>query len=725
MSSKMNPTNPRRRRRLPATLTLIALTLFLVVFLLPGAGAQRRKTIGEEKVSLPPTILPIGNACCGKKPPLKSVPNYATTYGTFTGQVAIVTGWGDAPGKPALTIIDLKNQNQVGVPLGNAWTTGPPTNYYSHSLWTKAYLGDVFGLTLDNIGNIFVATTRVYGTANLGSNSITPGSPGAGDIYKIDANTGNVTRFVQTVAANHYTSGNKIPSTGPSLGNIHYSCSYDKFYVSNFEDGDIYRIDAAGTILSRWDHGQNLSTPIADSQTNGFTALGRRTWAVQVYNGRMYYSVWWEDIYRPSGHDNEIWSVGLNAAGDFVGAAQLEISVPPLVAGGAVSSPVSDISFTSAGKMLLAERTMTADASSYAHSSRLLEYTFSTGIWVPSLPTKFSIGTYGTQTNSAGGVDFDNGPNGRVWGTGDAIHFTSGDYIYGIQGTPVGGGTQANSILIDLDNDTQSGDKTYIGDVEIPCYECNGPPKPVISGPDTTCGPGTYCTKTASGVTYSWNVTGGTVQQTPTGCIKVTWGGPGTPKTITVTATDASGCTSTTTLTLKDCDVLHQGDCCTEFKGTAELKSLIHKGNGVYDFTATVTSSNPNIIRVTADIISTSLTYSAPTCGTAGPVNGYVLSAANAGTLTGSVPVANGHEAIWYGAATTINGVSFPMQIKFPPPPVGHCRDYLTFCVKYTFTDKFCKTCEVIVCYGPFQRGGIIKINDDIKSMTLDQSVAP
>jgi hypothetical protein len=221
----------------------------------------------------------------------------------------------------------------------------------------------------------------------------------------------------------------------------------------------------------------------------------------------------------------------------------------------------------------------------------------------------------------------------------------------------------------------------------------------------------------APGVTYTWSVTGGAGQVLANGgCINVMWGfDPG--KSVTVTATDAAGCTTTTTLNLKDCDI-NPGECCKDFRAKTDLKSLTHAGNGVYNFTATLSVNRPDIIRVTANVISSSLTYSPATCGTAGPVNSYVTGAQNAGSFAASIPAANGREVIWHGPAANIGGLDFPIQIKFPPPS-NLCSDYPTFCVKYTFTDRNCKTCEVIRCYGPFKRGGPIKTFDEIKDIKL------
>ena len=69
--------------------------------------------------------------------------------------------------------------------------------------------------------------------------------------------------------------------------------------------------------------------------------------------------------------------MGLLPNGDFTGSARREISIHPLT--GTNAMPVSDISFSPTGTMLLAERTMTDETTSNAHQSRALEYTLVAG----------------------------------------------------------------------------------------------------------------------------------------------------------------------------------------------------------------------------------------------------------------------------------------------------------------------------------------------------------
>src|SRR5207244_1999666 len=131
-------------------------------------------------------------------------------------------------------------------------------------------------------------------------------------------------------------------------------------------------------------------------------------------------------------------------------------------------------SFSTAGRMLLGERTMMTATDPLAHISRVLEYQCAGGCWTPA--NNYAVG-YGFPENAAGGVDYDRYPFaggmlGRVWASGDHLHAGSPypDIIYGYQGfRPVGGGI-TTSVLIDGDANILTGDKTSYGDIE--CVGC-------------------------------------------------------------------------------------------------------------------------------------------------------------------------------------------------------------------------------------------------------------
>ena len=106
---------------------------------------------------------------------------------------------------PVMGIVDinapmLPNQNSAP-PMYH----GPAGNE-----WTKQKLGNIFGVTLDGLGNIFVTATSAYQV-----DYYTPAGPGA--IYKIANGTGVVSTFAVLL------------NTAPSLGNITYDSATRMF----------------------------------------------------------------------------------------------------------------------------------------------------------------------------------------------------------------------------------------------------------------------------------------------------------------------------------------------------------------------------------------------------------------------------------------------------------------------------------------------------------------
>jgi hypothetical protein len=364
-------------------------------------------------------------------------------YANFLDRtVAIVThnNWDPPPIDYSLTIVDI---------------SGPPPppniNYfapiYHQPAWTKTNLGRIFGLTLDSDGNIYVAPTTVYGA-----------NPSPATIKRIDRETGEISNFAT------------LPNNGPALGNINYDCVSQTLYASNHEDGRIYQLAMDGTVVSTYHHATGDVTlgPANDpGEPNGvFAPLGERVWAVQSHAARLYYSVWWEDSGRQNAiESNEIWSVAY-VDEDGVpdpATAQLEFKLPNY--SNNYSNPVSDISFAASGWMLVSQRTMINDAQTSAHQSTTYEYNYVDGNWI-SQGTTYLVGEL--VGSATGGVDHDFEEGGYVWMTGDALDFYTPDVVYGLQGTPYGGGSIENSTIIDLDHEITQQDKTVYGDVELP-----------------------------------------------------------------------------------------------------------------------------------------------------------------------------------------------------------------------------------------------------------------
>ncbi len=407
----------------------------------------------------------VGPGECDGARPQFDAPDYQA-FGP--GQVVVATQWRFDDAQGVINVYDLSGQSVA--PLGSNWFTG----IYTHPDWHRSRMGQLFGVALDDQGNIFTSQTAVYLQDAIGSIGGQPGQ-----VYKIDTLTGGASVFATLPNASDPVTAAAygIDESYPQLGNLCYDTTYAMLYVTNFEDGRIYRIDAAGTCLSTWDHATGVVADCSPEagDTVGAARLGERVWAVQSFNGRVYYALWVEDSASFSPNTaNEIWSIAQTATGEFIaGTQQLEITVPSLQFN-EFSNPVADISFSSTGRMMLAERTMVSDITNNrfdtsAHASRGLEYECVAGGWVPS-PNSFAVGGL-SSSDSAGGVDYSYGspPDDRVWFTSDAIILNGPVALYGMQGIPQAGGGVPSSILIDLDADIIQQDKTGLGSLEVSC----------------------------------------------------------------------------------------------------------------------------------------------------------------------------------------------------------------------------------------------------------------
>jgi hypothetical protein len=290
--------------------------------------------------------------------------------------------------------------------------------------WTFAKIGEVFGIAIDKtVGNVYLAATDVY-NYDFGGGGSNFGSAGGAGIYlsKVTSSAATpTTTLVSTLNANawNYVLTNKIPNSGiglgNSIGNIAFDKSHNQLFVSNLEDGRIYRIDATtGNVKSVFD-------PFAlDAPTNGMVVKGERIWGIGVLiNGSS------TEVYfaRTETSLNSIWSIKLDAAGEFIATPQsgqanvfndsANSSIKEIAKIG-TQDKITDIEFSASGKMLLAER-------GNPHLASIYEYQKVGSTWV--VANSFFVGGFSGQ-NSAGGVDY--GPketsgtfvnDGLVWGS--------------------------------------------------------------------------------------------------------------------------------------------------------------------------------------------------------------------------------------------------------------------------------------------------------------------
>ncbi|MFM7260112.1 MAG: dockerin type I domain-containing protein [bacterium] len=396
--------------------------------------------------------------CCGGRPEI--VDSAAVNFNQ--GAVAAGTNFRMSNSDPAVVLFDLGNQGSAPIGTVTSWNTGR----YSHASWSQGNLGTLFGVVIDDEGDTVVTHTVVYWQNYLGTLG------GAGSVYRLDGATGAASELIRL--PNAITSAHP---QGSGLGQVDFSCEYNLYYVSNFEDGRVYAINKAGAVKGTFDHATGAITgalPTGGLQepndVAGPVPLGQRVWAVKAVDGRLVYSLWVEDSGNFNAtRNNEIWSVALDANGLFVaGTAQLELSMPEDDVD--VTNPVADIAFNGDCCMFAAERGMSSLEETSAHVGRLIKFCVGKTGWERA-PEDFLLGTPSFGRNSVGGVDIEGGVNDRVWSIGDALELGGSNNIYGLIGFPSTGGDRDNSILIDFDNILTSQQKTQLGSIDLSCVD--------------------------------------------------------------------------------------------------------------------------------------------------------------------------------------------------------------------------------------------------------------
>jgi hypothetical protein len=146
---------------------------------------------------------------------------------------------------------------------------------YHHPSWHIDDIGNVYGVAIREAdGSVYLTTSTNYGAGFLGQNAVLrfgdlAGGNSSGDndlaaagaVYKIDPVTGQASVFANlhqlSTTFTHddceSSDANTRTNSGVGLGNIAYDPVNDQFFVSNIEDGRIYRLSSSGAVLDSYD----------------------------------------------------------------------------------------------------------------------------------------------------------------------------------------------------------------------------------------------------------------------------------------------------------------------------------------------------------------------------------------------------------------------------------------------------------------------------------------
>ena len=135
------------------------------------------------------------------------------------------------PSGYVLAVVDVRDRSTAPPQTMNtSWLA----NAYHHPDWTAKKLGQIFGLAIDRDGAIYTTATTVYGDFRpIGTDPQPEGAfgiGGPGAVYRIHPITGTVSVF------------KTLPNKDVGLGNVAYDPIYHQLFVSNLQDGMIYRI---------------------------------------------------------------------------------------------------------------------------------------------------------------------------------------------------------------------------------------------------------------------------------------------------------------------------------------------------------------------------------------------------------------------------------------------------------------------------------------------------
>lgn len=317
-----------------------------------------------------------------------------------------------------VAIFDASNTSAIPSTSSNkfVWTQFTTGNnkplWVSKADWIADSIGKVFGITLDDIGNIYVANTSIYGGETTTQHD---------KIYKLDRITGNKSVVFD------YADVNATNSPNQGLGNLKLfkigSVNYIAFTCWENKKIFILKEPSGGlTSTAKWTiHDASKPTLLnATSVPYGVAVRPKPAPAVGIYE--VYYGVY--DMASTTGHHTDINKIEIDNMGHFIASSETNIftgitstSIYCNNGTGTVNNntpiPIADISFSSDfKKMVVGEQGLTNSYTYQAHNSIVHEYEFGTS-WT-STTAKLPCGNTYDQgapcpingLNAVGGVSY-------------------------------------------------------------------------------------------------------------------------------------------------------------------------------------------------------------------------------------------------------------------------------------------------------------------------------
>ncbi len=398
-------------------------------------------------------------------------------------------------------------------------------------------VGQVFAIGLDDgmggkTPDIYLGATSAYGLNIVLPDADGDGAPervktghpnaqfmagqfgpngGPGSIWQVNGESGAVSLFA-TLPDN----------SGAGIGDLVFHKASRQFFVSDLDNGLIYRLGENGAVIDSFDHGVDgrpakglaalpddgsqldIKNPAFDSEkpdTWGYTQKDRMVWGLALSGERLFYAV---------AGGQQVWSIGITLDGAFADDARWEFDANGLPGDG----PITDMLFDAEGRLTLAQRGAARGSYDYSQfaepgKSAVVRFRLETpddpateSRWEPE-PDEYAIGLPPEHTQAEGGIALgyahdESGAqrtgacNVMLWSTGhrlrpsedaEAVEGVPENDVHGLQGADASlvrpeNAPPTQSYFADYDGFFGDAAKSgHMGDVEIwqPCEGVSTP----------------------------------------------------------------------------------------------------------------------------------------------------------------------------------------------------------------------------------------------------------